>query len=472
MTKPHWYRGSKEGRVDAQYSDAARTKKANRPNPRYPPLPPVEAQKRPPVPYRPDPRSNRPKPVRPVPLGPGDYGNGIVIDNETGKPVKPPKNPFASPPVTRGGLPVSGRRWPRVRVPGLPWVDLVEAGLPLVFPNPDKTKPPILPSNYRWCNGPVGSPPGLNYISTPYFHSSGTCNLTLPLTGQAGATFPGVSLSLVRHNWRRDYRTTFFDRNVVLGTVERIGGAVAVQPQPFQPYIEVRGRTDPNRQRFDRPRPEYDPRPRVVPAPATGTVPAMAPTPDSPYAPDGAWQWDPAHVPGTESDFGSINRPGTGTVPATVTPGAPYIPPVTRAPPTIPGERQRKILTRSAKIGIALYKALDAVSETAEVVEAIFEALPDDVQKRWRHCNKKYQGSSFGQYGVGGAHCKLQAIYHNIHRLDVEQALKNILKNELQDRIIGGMQAGLPKNTGAAHAEAEKRLAKWLDDIFSEELGL
>ena len=148
-------------------------------------------------------------------------------------------------------------------------------------------------------------------------------------------------------------------------------------------------------------------------------------------------------------------------------------------------------MTRTKAIGIATYKALDAVSEGAEVVDAVYDALPADVRKRWEkerfpdarwvrdkntgkweRVGVERPGDSFGQYGIDGADWKLQALYYNWHKVDVEKAIKNIIKNELSDRVIGGIQSGLPKNSGAAHSQGEMELGQSLDDWFSSEFGL
>ena len=108
------------------------------------------------------------------------------------------------------------------------------------------------------------------------------------------------------------------------------------------------------------------------------------------------------------------------------------------------------MITRTKAIGIALYKALDAVSESAEVVDAVYDALPKDVRKRWEkerfpdarwirdkntgewvRVGVERPGDNFGQYGIDGADWKLQALYYNWHKVDVEKAIKNIIKNEL-----------------------------------------
>lgn len=121
--------------------------------------------------------------------------------------------------------------------------------------------------------------------------------------------------------------------------------------------------------------------------------------------------------------------------------------PAGRRPPGR-GEKEKKILSRSAKIGVMIFKILDQLSEGADVVDAVFEALPEDVRKRWKCNARRGPIDNFGQYGISNADCKLQALWHNWHRLDGREAVLNILKNELEDKIYGGIHKHLPKQAG------------------------
>jgi len=146
--------------------------------------------------------------------------------------------------------------------------------------------------------------------------------------------------------------------------------------------------------------------------------------------------------------------------------------------------RERKVMTRGKKMAVALFKALDHISETAEIVDALYQALPKDVRDRWEkdrgaHWAKvdgrwKKVGLSrglidnAGQYGIAGADWKLQALWHNWHKLDVRQAVKNIIANEIQDRVLGQFYKHLPKQSGHAFDEAFKRVNKVQDAAVQE----
>lgn len=138
--------------------------------------------------------------------------------------------------------------------------------------------------------------------------------------------------------------------------------------------------------------------------------------------------------------------------------------------------KERKVKSQLAGLGIALFKILDNVSEKAELVDALFDALPDDVTRRWRHCKKKRGPvDTFGQYGIDQADCKAQALWHNWHRLDTGLAVKNIAKNVLEDQIIGAYQRRMPKQAGNAFTRPldgnkeispEMIVSQYLDDLF------
>lgn len=378
-----------------------------------------------------------------------------------------------SPPAKPGAL-----RVPKVRIPGVPlgnpWLDVIEQIPDVIWPSIDV--PPILPANYHWCKGPVSFPkppsnPQSYYTTTPFFRGIGSCDISVPLTGQGGVTQGAVNTIPppgARAYWVRGYfHTSSIGRSAVAGTAER-DYVLTPQPNPAPSLVHVQNWADPNAQRWEPVR--IDPKGKPSLEVGYGT-PVAEPTPfanpELAYEPDYQWGYQIGIQPGPATPIG----PGNPAPVDPVTPGKPVTPinPVVREPPK-KNEKQRKVLTKTAKIGIALYKAIDAASESAEIVDAIYDALPDDVKKRWDRPDRV--GDNFGQYGVDGADWKLQALYYNWHRVDVEGAIKNIIKNELTDRIIGGMQGVLPNNAGQAHSQGEKKLAKLLDEWFDREFGL
>lgn len=130
-----------------------------------------------------------------------------------------------------------------------------------------------------------------------------------------------------------------------------------------------------------------------------------------------------------------------------------------------PGTRERKSYATAALLGV-----LDNISEIAEIVDAFYDALPEDVTKKW---NRPGRGiiDAAGQYGIDGADWKLRALWHNWDKLDVEKAIKNVIKNEIQDKVLGSIHKNLPRNSGHANDPAFKQLNKILDTVFSS-IGL
>lgn len=114
--------------------------------------------------------------------------------------------------------------------------------------------------------------------------------------------------------------------------------------------------------------------------------------------------------------------------------------------------------------------AMDIISEASEFVDALYDALPDDVRKRWDQKGRGLMDSA-GQYGIDGADWKLNALWHNWHKVDIEQAIKNIIANELQDKILGKYQQALPKNIGHV-ADAGSLGLNDLIDLFNRTVGL
>lgn len=148
-----------------------------------------------------------------------------------------------------------------------------------------------------------------------------------------------------------------------------------------------------------------------------------------------------------------------------------------RREPPRRNQKENKVRNRSATIGQLLFRALDNISEKAEIVDAIYDALPSDVKRRW---SKGRDGRGFidqaGQYGIDGADWKLQALWHNWSKVDVEQAAKNIIKNYIEDKIIGTGQKFLPRNFGNAlqrdlgqgkSMSPEQGVSSLVDELFN-----
>lgn len=141
--------------------------------------------------------------------------------------------------------------------------------------------------------------------------------------------------------------------------------------------------------------------------------------------------------------------------------------PVPRAPEK-PGTRARK------KGGTlrTIFRVLDVVSETAEVVDCFFDALPKPIKNRWSK-GRENRGliDTAGQYGIDGADWKGVAIWHNWKSVDIQKALTCAAVNQVADEFVGALQRKLPKGAGTAIgrnfsrtsyvAKKQKEAQKW-----------
>lgn len=168
-----------------------------------------------------------------------------------------------------------------------------------------------------------------------------------------------------------------------------------------------------------------------------------------------------------------MNVVADGTTPATLVstvrvPGGPPFNggtivgnPGARNPPA-KGEHTRKY---KGPLGRVLAVS-DAVSEGSEVVDAFYEALPKKVKDNW-DCNRNAAFiDSAGQYGISNADCKLGALWHNWHKVDMNRAVQNLVANYIEDKVVGGIQRMIPRNTINAVQDGEKLVSKALDELF------
>lgn len=233
--------------------------------------------------------------------------------------------------------------------------------------------------------------------------------------------------------------------------------------------------------------PEADPNRRRS-APPGDRPPAEggSPAPGAGSGTGGEPSTDPAMgLPGLDAapDLGIGSQPWTQTQPGI------SVPPRGRSPEAPTGERERKFVTRTQRVGQALFQALDTVSEWAEIVDCIYGSLPKKTRDRWEKDRGmrwvkvptmyKPEGQwmktttagrrglsvfeTAGQYGLDGADWKSQAIWHNLGKVDMDAAFKCMAANHVEDMILGGIQRRLPRNTGGALDQGNQALAEALN---------
>lgn len=195
---------------------------------------------------------------------------------------------------------------------------------------------------------------------------------------------------------------------------------------------------------------------RGLPSVRPGTHPLADPSPEP----------QPEVQPDTAGDGATTGGSSSGGIGRAVTPqGVRPIAPRPRVPPR-PREREAKATSRSKKILLALFKVLDEASELADLVDSLYEALPKETRDKWK-CNRNLFGvDSAGQYGISNADCKAKALWHNWHKVDPEQAVENIIKNHIYDKVVGAMHRQLPRNTGGALDDAFQGFDKFFSDFL------
>ena len=132
-------------------------------------------------------------------------------------------------------------------------------------------------------------------------------------------------------------------------------------------------------------------------------------------------------------------------------------------------------MSRAKRLGIAMWNALDTISELSEIGGAFWDALPEDIRKRYG-CK---DGTSFGQYGLDISDCKARAILENFDQIDAAEAFKNLAKNIVEDMTIGQFHRWLGKmyppgfsyrRTAATHAlskaDPELYIAERLKELW------
>lgn len=394
------------------------------------------------------------KPSRPIPKPSND--------DPPFRHRRPPKSsPFGRrpPPIRFNPMVTAPRLLPRL-IPGLglalPLIDLVDGLMPTPDPNPMK-----LPRD--WCltaecnTGPPSRWSGHIRVNTSIERGGNNCDVNVDcLSGQAITSGSNVLFG-------EPFEVTTTGRHVGMwyrytlpsGTVRfkhyrsyyRPGAINAPSPVRWSWSRPLPVDMDPN---WYRQQPGSDPYP-------AGPVPIETPTPEQPPV----FQWDNTPKGRPRPRRHQRRRPPRGT-------------------------KENKNLTRSARLGIWLYRALDNISEWAEVVDAVYEALPERVKDRWE-ADRYYQGHAdsrgfidqAGQYGLDGADWKLEALWHNWHKVDAEEAVQNIIKNYVEDQVIGGYQRHMPRNVVNAldqirseheTVSPEMAVSKLVNAIF-EEIG-
>lgn len=117
------------------------------------------------------------------------------------------------------------------------------------------------------------------------------------------------------------------------------------------------------------------------------------------------------------------------------------------------GDKERKL-----KAGPALTKVLryiGHVTEAADFVDAIYDALPSQYRPRYKNTKYEKQNVSYRE--------KLQALYDHWDKVEVDQAVYNLIYENAMDRVwgeIGKAGAQVSKNLGHHHGAGINSLTR------------
>jgi hypothetical protein len=111
------------------------------------------------------------------------------------------------------------------------------------------------------------------------------------------------------------------------------------------------------------------------------------------------------------------------------------VPPEHRLSPPGPGVKEGKTSLRAAG-GVwqafrLARKLINAATESGDVIDAIWDAVPYEDRKHWRHKGED------GKYHDPRLTKKVQLLYEHWDKVDTSKALRNIALNELEDTVIG-----------------------------------
>lgn len=166
--------------------------------------------------------------------------------------------------------------------------------------------------------------------------------------------------------------------------------------------------TQPATSPVPRPRPQPQTQPVPKPRPQPGQPPVVTrPLPDNPPLVDPTLPWPPV-----------VPRPQPGTDPTPQPPVvvSPTTPPLTPRRPPGPGVKERK--TRAQKALLGLIGVWDALSEYGDVMDAFYDALPE---------NRKKKGASPLE--------KSQALYRFWGEVDLDTAIYNAVFSQVSDFV-------------------------------------
>lgn len=102
-----------------------------------------------------------------------------------------------------------------------------------------------------------------------------------------------------------------------------------------------------------------------------------------------------------------------------------------RSKPPGPGDKERKVIA-NVRNGSLVGWLIGTVTESIDFIEAVHKALPKDVRMHWRKDAKGKWRPVKPAVDV-----MLADLYQHFDKLDLNEALKNVLIEQLQDAAVG-----------------------------------
>lgn len=113
-----------------------------------------------------------------------------------------------------------------------------------------------------------------------------------------------------------------------------------------------------------------------------------------------------------------------------------------RPPRGKPPKNEKEVKHKLPTAAVALLKAVSAVTEAVDFVDALYKALPAEFRPKYR--NTKHEKK------VTTPLERMEAVYKNAEKIDIYNAIDNLVENQIEDYAFGKL--------GQAGGEVSKRL--------------
>jgi len=105
--------------------------------------------------------------------------------------------------------------------------------------------------------------------------------------------------------------------------------------------------------------------------------------------------------------------------------------------PPPPGERERKLRAQPVIVR-SIIKGLGHMTEAGDLIDSFYKAIPaKGTNRRWKGRDGKWREAAISPQD------KLAFVYKHWSKVDLSEAFKNVVENEIEDRVIGGASNAL-----------------------------